>query len=344
MQPIQPDLLGPCLRRFEGRRAYIHFEFCRGGFVRNMAAQVRTVSLRGDGPFRLGIHCEQDGWVVMQELTHFDATGPVLFLGAFDEDQRLSRALQLSLEPLPVLQGSDAAPGMTAAGKRILAVLAHPDDESFICGGTLARYSKEGAQITLLCATRGEMGRRLGLPPVATRESLPVLREQELREACDALGIRDLRLMGLQDKTVDYYDPAELAERVRAVMQEIQPAVVITFHETVGGHPDHCAIGRATRLAFEAGGLPDGARLYCLLWNAKDELLERAGATRERVTAIAVEGEAARAKLVAFRAHRTQSERMDWLADEAAAIARLTGTEHFLQASGPARAGERSLF
>lgn len=59
--------------------------------------------------------------------------------------------------------------------------------------------------ITYLCATRGEMGRRLGLPPIATRESLPVLREGELREACRTLGISDLRLMGLRDKTLDYY-------------------------------------------------------------------------------------------------------------------------------------------
>lgn len=232
---------------------------------------------------------------------------------------------------------------MMAKDKRILVVLAHPDDESFICGGTLARYAQAGAQITLLCATRGEMGRRLGMPPRTTRESLPVLREQELRAACDGLGIADLRLMGLRDKTVDYYDPAELAARVQVVMHEVQPTVVITFHELIGGHPDHCAIGRATRLAFEAGGLPEGARLYCLLWNAKEELLAKIGTGRDRVTAIAVEGEAAKAKVAAFLAHRSQSEPITWLGDEQEAVRRLTGTEYFFQASGAARPGEYEL-
>lgn len=224
---------------------------------------------------------------------------------------------------------------MSGAPARLLVVLAHPDDESFIIGGTLARYALAGADITLLCATRGEMGRRLGTPPIATRESLPDLREQELRRACAALGVADLRLMGLRDKTVDYYDPDDLAERIGRVMTELRPQAVITFHEERGGHADHCAIGRAATLAHARCG--GDSRLYWLLWSDEE------GARRGRITRIKIEGEAARRKMAAFRAHRTQSELMDWLWDDRKALARLTGTEYFLQGSGPARPGETDL-
>lgn len=189
--------------------------------------------------------------------------------------------------------------------RNILVVLAHPDDETFICGGTLALYASRGARITLICATRGEMGRRLGIPPLATRETLPILREQELRAACKSLGIADLRFLHLRDKTVDYYDVAAVAARIAAVMQELEPEVVITFHEVVGRHPDHCAIGRATRLAHEQMGT---GRLYYLLWKEHTDDLATIGAIQAQVTAVAVDGPAAEAKVRAFRAHLSRSE------------------------------------
>lgn len=227
---------------------------------------------------------------------------------------------------------------------RLLAVLAHPDDESFICGGTLAHYAQMGWQITLLCATKGEMGSRIGLPATATRETLPYRREAELRAACAALGIADLRFLGLRDKTVDYYEPSELAERIAAVMQQVQPDVVLTFLEATGGHSDHCAIGRAAKLAYDQVGAQ--ASLYYVIggWYSYEEHLQRSGLDESRVTRIAVTGAAAEAKIVAYRAHRTQSQRMGWLwGERAVAVARKTGEELFLQGSGPARPGERAF-
>ena len=225
--------------------------------------------------------------------------------------------------------------------KRLLAVLAHPDDETFICGGALAKYAQAGVAVTLLCATRGEMGRRLGVPPAATREGLGDLREQELSAACRALGIGEIRLMGLLDKTLDYCRPDQLAARIAIVMLEVKPHAVLTFHEKLGGHPDHCAIGRAATLAFkQAGG---DAALYHLLWSDHLADLKSAGAGRERVTEIAVTGDAASAKAEAFRAHRSQSQPMEWLWRGGDPARRLAGSEYFLQGSGPARPGERDL-
>jgi N-acetylglucosamine malate deacetylase 2 len=227
---------------------------------------------------------------------------------------------------------------------KLLVVLAHPDDETFICGGTLARYARSGVTVTLLCATRGEMGSRIGVPATATRTTLPALREAELRAACQALGIADLRLLGLRDKTVDYHDPAELAERIAAIMREVQPDAVLTFHEATGGHSDHCAIGRAARMAYDLAG--GQASLYYVMggWMSHEEQLARSGIGAARVTRIAIAGDAAEAKIDAYQAHRTQSQRMAWLwGDRTAAIARKTGDETFLQGSGPARPGETAL-
>lgn len=224
---------------------------------------------------------------------------------------------------------------------RMLVVLAHPDDETFICGGTLAHYAQLGMTVTLVCATKGEMGSRIGVPATATRETLPLLRETELREACAALGIRDLRFLGLRDKTVDYYDPNELATRIKAIMLELEPDVVLTFHEATGGHSDHCAIGRATKIAYESAG--GEASLYYVMggWMPIEEQLVRSGLSEERLTRIPIAGSVAEAKIDAYQAHRTQSQRMTWLwGDRAAAVARKTGEELFLQGSGGARPGE----
>ncbi len=101
MQPIDAQPVAAALKRFEGRRAYVHFEFCRGGFVRNLSADILEAHLRGEGPYRVALRCQGDGWVIMEELTHAElprGKGP-LFIGALEEDQRLSRALSISLEP-----------------------------------------------------------------------------------------------------------------------------------------------------------------------------------------------------------------------------------------------------
>ena len=81
---------------------------------------------------------------------------------------------------------------------RILAVTAHPDDETFGCGGTLAKYAAEGNQITLLCATLGEAG-EIQDPSLANHQNLGLVREQELRAACRILGIHNLLLLGYRD-------------------------------------------------------------------------------------------------------------------------------------------------
>ncbi len=191
-----------------------------------------------------------------------------------------------------------------------------------------------------------------------TREGLPVEREAELREACRALGIGGLTLLGLRDKCLEFEDPEDLAARVAAHVRRLEPQGLLTFHEARGGHTDHCAIGRAATLAWEHAGDPgwhpeqlvggthahQPPRLYHLASGEVAEHPERHGATPAQITRVPV-GTAAAAKLRAFRAHRTQTQLDDWVwGDEAAAVARLAqGVEVFVQLGQPFAPGEQGL-
>lgn len=216
--------------------------------------------------------------------------------------------------------------------KQVLAVFAHPDDETFICGGALAKAAADGARVTLVCATKGEMGRRLGVPPAATRETLARLREAELREACEALGIHELHFLGLRDKTLEIQPPDELADAVLALMGKVCPQSVVTFHERFGGHPDHCMIGAATARAFARyrPHSPD-ATLFAVAWKHMAERPADFGLTHRQVLSVDVTAQLG-AKLRAFRAHRTQTglNRRIWQS-EAEGRRALESAEYFIR-------------
>jgi hypothetical protein len=98
--PFDDKQVVQALQRFVGERAYLHFEFCRGGFVRNAVVEVEDAQVRGEGPWRVALRCGTHGWVIMEGLTHMEIRpGAPLFLGALESDQRLSQALQISREP-----------------------------------------------------------------------------------------------------------------------------------------------------------------------------------------------------------------------------------------------------
>lgn len=129
--------------------------------------------------------------------------------------------------------------------RHILLIFPHPDDEAFSSAGIIRLYRNMGVPVTYACLTLGEMGRNLGNPPFATRESLPEIRRVELKNACDAMGIEDLRMMGLRDKTVEFEDDEKMVKLVHDLIDELNPSLVITFLPGYSVHPDHEATGRA---------------------------------------------------------------------------------------------------
>jgi len=129
--------------------------------------------------------------------------------------------------------------------RHVLVVYPHPDDEAFSVAGTLRLFHNMGVPVTYACLTLGEMGRNLGNPPFATRESLPEIRRKELMEACEAMGISDLRMMGLRDKTVEFEDDEKMVKLVNDLIVELNPSLIFTFLPGFAVHPDHEATGRA---------------------------------------------------------------------------------------------------
>ena len=150
--------------------------------------------------------------------------------------------------------------------KVLLAVLAHPDDETFGMGGTLALYAQRGAQVQLVCATRGEAG-TVSPEHLQGYQNIAQLREAELRCAAGHLGLADLHFLGYRDsgmagspenqhpEALAGADLQEVTGRITEHIRRIKPQVVITFDPAGGyGHPDHIATHQATVEAFQAAG------------------------------------------------------------------------------------------
>jgi LmbE family N-acetylglucosaminyl deacetylase len=158
---------------------------------------------------------------------------------------------------------------MTEANRRLLASLAHPDDESFGPGGTLAYYANQGCAVELICATNGDVGT---VDPQLMRDFNEVaeLRQAELDCAVQALGIDRVHLFGYRDSgmpgTADNQHKdalinapnEELVGRITKIIRRFKPQVIITF-DPIGGyhHPDHIRIHEATLQAFHAAPDPD---------------------------------------------------------------------------------------
>ena len=150
----------------------------------------------------------------------------------------------------------------------VLLVFAHPDDEGFGTGGLLALLAGRGARLTLVCATNGDVG-EISDPALATRETLPQVRQEELRQAMAVTGVQDVRFLNYRDSgmagTADNQHPDALCRapahdvvgRLVEVMRDVRPRVVITHDPTGGyGHPDHVTVCRRVTEAFRLAGGP----------------------------------------------------------------------------------------
>ena len=146
--------------------------------------------------------------------------------------------------------------------QHVLVVFPHPDDETFGCGGTIAQFAKSGIPVTYICGTMGQMGRNMGKPFFATRESLPHIREAELAEACQAIGIKNVIKLGLRDKTIEFEDPEILIDSIERILREIRPSLVLTHYPGYAVHPDHNALGDVTIRAISRLSAQDRPVVY----------------------------------------------------------------------------------
>ncbi len=142
---------------------------------------------------------------------------------------------------------------------RLLGVFAHPDDESFCVGGTLAKYTAAGAEAMIVSATRGQAG-QIRDARIATRKTLGAVREQELRRACQALGVQHVQCLDYMDGALQDVDRPVLVGDLVRVIRTFRPDVVLTLGpDGAYGHPDHVAVSVA---ATEASILAGSAAHY----------------------------------------------------------------------------------
>ena len=167
---------------------------------------------------------------------------------------------------------------MTASLK-LLAVFPHPDDETLGMGPTLARYSSEGVETHLVCATRGERGWFESEGPNPGLQIVGRIREAELRCAAEHLGLQEVCLLGYIDGDVDQADPDEIISKIATQIRRIQPQVVVTFPpDGIYGHPDHIALSQFTSAAlicaadslFESGQTPHRVSKFYYLVDSLD--------------------------------------------------------------------------
>jgi LmbE family N-acetylglucosaminyl deacetylase len=162
--------------------------------------------------------------------------------------------------------------------QRIAAVFAHPDDESFSIGGTVAHYARLGVRWDLFCATDGDAGR--SAVPVSSKEELAALRRNELIAAARLLGVHgEIVTRGYPDGALTSVDPDRLSGDIVEFLRDVRPEVAITFgpEGAPNLHRDHRAISRAATAAFYLAAMPTAfpeqqrpthaaARLYYVTW------------------------------------------------------------------------------
>lgn len=237
-------------------------------------------------------------------------------------------------------------PGGAAPG--LLAVFAHPDDESIACGGLLARCAAEGVRVAVLSLTRGEAGRG-SVAASMSGEALAARRGAELTAAAAALGVHDAVALDHADGMLPWIDAARLEDDIHAAIARTQPDVVVTFGpDGLYWHPDHVAVcerttavvarlgaagpalyyvtappGQMRRIVDRAGGLP-------ILPGLADP--DAFGAHALPPTLVVHSGRFAARKLAAIRAHASQVADSAFMRIDEADAAALLGDECYRRA------------
>jgi len=255
--------------------------------------------------------------------------------------------------------------GVLRPGRRLLFVHAHPDDESIGTGATMAKYAAEGAQVTLVTCTLGELGEVI--PPslahlaAEQEDRLGEYRIGELAAACDQLGVTDHRFLGGPGRWRDsgmmgtegntdprsfwQADVDEAAVALLDVIREVRPQVLVTYDANgFYGHPDHIQAHRVAWRAFELARTDAAARTEGLA--GTEELAGTEGLARFYATAapdsaqVTTEIDATayfERKLAAMRAHATQiTVSAPFFALSNHVRQRALGVEYYTLLAGPA--------
>ena len=188
---------------------------------------------------------------------------------------------------------------------KLMAVLAHPDDESFGTGGSLAKYASEGVETYVVTATRGERGRYHDGTQNPGPDAMGRIRAQELMDAADVLGVREVSFLDYIDGDLDQADPNEAISKIVGHFRRVRPQVVLTFDQAGAyGHADHIAICQFTTAAAVAAaadaeylpghGEPHAiSKLYYFCWSEPEWAAYQTAFKKFTMTVDGVERQAA---------------------------------------------------
>ena len=150
---------------------------------------------------------------------------------------------------------ADQAAVLQLAGRTVLAIFAHPDDESLACGGTIARLSDAGARVVVVCASHGEAGSCSDPALVPDGDDLGCVRERELHDAAAVLGVAEVIVLDHRDGDLRWIDVPELHAELVTILERYRPDAVITFAEDgLYWHLDHIGVHERTYTAVLALG------------------------------------------------------------------------------------------
>jgi LmbE family N-acetylglucosaminyl deacetylase len=217
----------------------------------------------------------------------------------------------------------------------LLAIFAHPDDETFRPGGTLAFLARQGVKVHVLTLTHGEAG-SCGEPPLFTHDELPSVRERELHCASAALGIQPPHLLDYPDGHLTEADPKRVIADILTVVHQVHPQVLLSFGpDGLSGHPDHIIVGQWTTEVFNR--VEEIAALYTIA--VPQSLANRLGmhqmhAVTDKSIALSVDISAVwETKLAAMRCHATQWSSSPMAGTSEERFRLFFGREYFIRAA-----------
>ena len=247
-------------------------------------------------------------------------------------------------------------------GQSLLAVLAHPDDESLACGGLLAWCAELGVEVSLLCVTDGEHGQENNRALIEPSGDLRDIRTNELRAATRVLGVTNFLQLHYEDGMLRWIDSEQLETDIGHAIRRLHPDVVITFGEDgLYWHPDHITVHERTTAAVASINdtqkppalyyvtMPPGA-MRAVVNNAVDSLdtngisheppagllgvsdADAFGALAGTPTLVVETNAFATRKLAAIKCHISQLRGSALALMEERDAPRLLGTEHYRRA------------
>jgi LmbE family N-acetylglucosaminyl deacetylase len=233
--------------------------------------------------------------------------------------------------------------------RALTAIFAHPDDETFATGGTLAKYAEEGVRCSLYSATDGDAGRASGVS-FSSRAELGKIRRAELQSACALLGVKTLEC----GVGVAAADPQLVTSEIVRLIRQERPQVILTFgpEGAPTGHLDHraiCRLATSAMLLAATSAFPEqlesgltrhrASRLCYVAWPEPKADEAPRQESQPRQICVPVTRWHPR-KLEAFFAHRTQLDHEAYFRREA-----MPATEDYFVAIGvPAPSGAEDLF